>query len=786
MTTAGLVRTAAGAALLGVAALVAIQAPSRAPGSASTQATPAAAKTDVQASLAAALAAKGRAYVPRTRHKNPDGSPKYTNRLIREPSPYLQQHAHNPVDWYPWGPEAFEKARRERKPILLSVGYSTCHWCHVMEEESFEDEEIAAYLNQHYVAVKVDREQRPDVDSVYMTAVQIMHGSGGWPMTVWLTPELQPFYGGTYFPARSGERGIQLGFLELLQRLQSAWTTDPARASDAAADVVERMQTSAGGAGALPDATPLRAAYAESVTTFDETHGGFGRAPKFPRTSQLELLMRYARRTGDPKARAMVETTLERMAAGGIHDQLGGGFHRYATDAAWLVPHFEKMLYDNALAAIAYLEAYQLTGRADFAEVARRTLDYVRREMTDIGGGFFSATDADSEGEEGTFFVWTPAQMEATLDARRGGCTGCAGHAVTAEARDAGVAAAKLAVAYWGVTPAGNFEGKNVLHVPRPLSEVAAAEGLDDVTAVAMLESTRARLYRARAKRVAPLTDRKILPSWNGLMISALARGAVVLHQPAYATAAARAADFVLTTMRQDGRLRRSALGGEVSGDGYVDDYAYMIAGLLDLYEATGAQRWLADAIALQAVLDARFADPAGGYFTTADDQEQLLVRDKPDYDGALPAANSVAARNLLRLYELTTDDRYRKAADATLQAFTATMTRTPGAVPSLLTALDFRLDLPKEIVVVTPPGGAGGAELLARVHEPFVPNKVVIQVEEGPQQDALAAVVPLVAEKKALGGKATAYVCERGVCQLPTTDPDELARQLAKVTPLP
>jgi hypothetical protein len=748
------------------------------------QVAPGRSSRNVEQELRAALAAKGPGYVPRTRHRLPDGSPEYTNRLLLEPSPYLQQHAHNPVDWYPWGPEAFEKARRENKQILLSVGYSTCHWCHVMEEESFEDEEIAAYLNQHYVAVKVDREQRPDVDSVYMAAVQIMHGSGGWPMTVWLTPELEPFYGGTYFPPRAGARGARLGFLEMLQRLQEAWTQNHHQATAAAKDVVERLQTAAPAAGDLPDAAPLRAAYAESVEAFDETAGGFGDAPKFPRTATLELLLRYHRRTGDPKARAMVELTLERMAAGGIHDQVGGGFHRYSTDRQWLVPHFEKMLYDNALLAIAYLEAYQLTGRTDFADVARRTLDYARREMTDPAGAFWSATDADSEGKEGTFFLWTPDELRMALDPRRS-CVGCGRGAAPLAVREETAASTTLATAYWGVTPEGNFEGETILHVARPLAEVAAAQGLDDAEAAAMLERTRARLYKARAKRVPPHTDRKILPSWNGLMISALARGAMVLDQPAYVRAASRAADFVLGRMRQDGRLRRSALGEEISGDGYVDDYVYMVAGLLDLFEATGEIRWLADAVALQEVLDARFADPAGGYFTTADDQERLLVRDKPDYDGALPAANSVAARNLLRLAELTGDDRHRAAADATLKAFAPVMTRAPGAVPYLLTALDFRHDLAKEIVIVTPPGGDAGP-LRRGVHAAFVPNKVVIEVEEGPKLDALSTLVPLVAEKKAQGGQPTAYVCERGVCQLPTSDPDEVGRQLAKVTPLP
>jgi uncharacterized protein YyaL (SSP411 family) len=700
---------------------------------------------------------------PRTRHLDPGGAPRYTNRLAREPSPYLRQHAHNPVDWYPWGDEAFAKARAEGKPIFLSIGYSTCHWCHVMEEESFDDEEVAAVLNQRYVAIKVDREQRPDVDAVYMTAVQAMGHGGGWPLTVWLTPDREPFYGGTYFPPRGGMRGARYGLIDLLQRLDEAFRQRPEQVAAAAADMVARLERAAAlpAGDTLPDAALLHRAVSQLAADFDGEHGGFGGAPKFPSPATLELLLRYQRRTGDTGALDMVVRTLDAMAAGGIHDQLAGGFHRYATDAAWRVPHFEKMLYDNALLATVYLEASQATGRADLAAVTRRTLDWLARDMTAPEGGFYAAVDADSEGEEGRFYLWTPDELAGILDP----------------------SSARLMAAHLGVTAAGAVDGRSVLHRAESIDAVAAREGMSPGAARAALEGGRARLLAARARRPTPHTDHKLIVAWNGLAISAFARAGEVLAEPAYIERARRAAGSILRATRSD-RLPRSLLDGTAGGRGYLEDYAFFIAGLLDLFEATGEPHWLDRALALQEVLDARFADVAGGYFRTADDAEPLLVREKPDFDGAEPSGNSVALRNLLRLHELTGDDGFRAGSERLLRAFGPALARGPRALPQLLCGVDFFLDRPKEIVVVTPP--AGGAEpLLAALRTRFVPNRALVVVAEGAPQRALAATVPLVAEKVALGGRPTAYVCERRVCQRPTSDPDAFARELERVTPL-
>ncbi len=700
---------------------------------------------------------------PRTRHRKPDGSPRYTNRLATEPSPYLRQHAHNPVDWYPWGDEAFSKARAENKPIFLSIGYSTCHWCHVMEEESFDDEEVAALLNEGYVAIKVDREQRPDVDAVYMTAVQAMGHGGGWPLTVWLTPDRKPFYGGTYFPPRGGTRGVRFGLVELLPRLADAYRATPDQVAAAAADVAERLEHAATPppGSALPDATLLHAAVARLAGDFDAEHGGFGGAPKFPRPADLELLLRYHRRTGDGAARDMVVRTLDAIAAGGIHDQLAGGFHRYATDAAWQVPHFEKMLYDNALLATVFLDASQATGRPDLAGVTRRTLDWLGREMRAPAGGFYAAVDADSEGEEGRFYLWTPSDLAAALDPT----------------------SARRLAAYLGVTAQGPVDGHSVLHVAMPLDALAASEDVPPEELRATLDAARARLLEVRARRMPPQVDRKVIVAWNGLAISAFARAGAVLAQPAYTEQARQAAETIVGAMRA-GRLPRSLLDGRATGDGYLEDYAFLTAGFLDLFEAGGDPRWLAHALALQRVLDAHFADPAGGYYRTADDAEALLIREKPDFDGAEPSGNSVALENLLRLHELTGDDRHRAHAEGLLRAFGPALARGPQALPQMLCGLDFFLDHAKEIVVVTPPGGGAGP-LLAALHERFVPNRALAVVAEGPPQRALAASVPLVAEKSALDGRATAYVCERRVCQRPTSDPAAFARELDRVTPL-
>ena len=713
---------------------------------------------ELQQKLMTALGEKGASYHPHTRHLRPDGSPRYTNRLILESSPYLLQHAHNPVNWYPWGDEAFARAAAESKPVLLSVGYSTCHWCHVMEEESFENEEIATYLNQHYVAIKVDREVRPDIDDAYMSVVQMLTGSGGWPMTVWLTPGRQPFSGGTYFPPRQ--------FLAMLQQFRQAFDAEPLRVAEQAGEITRRVQQMAqrpGGEG-LPDAAVLQRAFDGFAATFDATNGGFGRAPKFPSPPDLELLLRYHRHAASARALEMVTLTLEKMAAGGIHDQIGGGFHRYATDAAWQVPHFEKMLYDNAQLAALYLAAFQITKREDFAAVTRDILDYVGREMTAPDGGFYAATDADSEGVEGKFFVWTPAEIRAALDAPH----------------------ADAVLAYYGVTEPGNFHGRNILHVAAPLPEVAPKLGIEPTRLRQLLDEARSKLYAVRARRVPPHKDTKILAGWNGLMISAFARAGAVLGKPGYVERARMAARFILERMRADGRLRRSFADGAAHEDAFLDDYACLAAGLLDLYEATFELRWLHEAIALQDVLGRDFWDTEkGGFFLTGAQHEVALTRQKPYYDGAIPSGNALAALNLLRLAEFTTDDRRRERADATLRAFAPILQRTPAAAPALLAALDFRLDRAKEIVIVRPAAATGDEALLATVRRAYVPNHVLTVGSVGDELARQRKIIPLVADKQALRGATTAYVCEQKVCALPTSDPAVLSDQLAKVSPL-
>ena len=721
--------------------------------------------SDLQRRLATALAARGPGYKPRTRHLNSDGTPKYTNRLILEDSPYLLQHAHNPVNWYPWGDEAFERARAEGKPVLLSIGYSTCHWCHVMEEESFEDEEIAAVLNQHYVAIKVDRERRPDVDGVYMVAVQALTGGGGWPMTVWLTLDRRPFYGGTYFPARDGDRGATVGFLTLLKRLDEIYHQEPEKVASSSQEIARHVE-----ATLVPERSELSkeklAAIVGAVARmyaerFDATYGGFGAQPKFPESVILEFLLRDARRTRSQRSLEMVTKTLETMAEGGIYDQIGGGFHRYSTDRRWLVPHFEKMLYDNALLVVAYLEGFQATGREDFGRVAREILRYVSREMTAPEGGFYSATDADSEGVEGKFFVWTPAEIVAVLGNER----------------------AAWFEAYYGITDKGNFEGKTILHVAAPLEEISRRFGQTPESLVTALNKARYELYGARQKRVPPFKDTKIVTSWNGLMISAYARAAQTVGDHEYADRAVHAADFLLVKMRHEDRLQRSYFQGRADGTGYLDDYAFLEQGLLDLYEATFESRWLREAGALQDVLDTHFQDASGGgYFLTPDDAERVFARDKPSYDGAEPSGNSIALLNLLRLAELTTDDRYRQRADETLAAFGSTLDRAPTALTKMLSAIAFRLDTPKEIVIVKPDRDASAELMLGTLRRTFLPNRVLTVATVGTDLDAQKKLIPLLEGRNAIDGKVTAYVCEGRVCKLPTTDPLVFAKQISSL----
>ena len=660
----------------------------------------------------------------RTRHLRKDGTPLYTNRLALETSPYLLQHAHNPVDWRPWGEEAFAAARFLDRPVFLSVGYATCHWCHVMEEESFEAPDIAEILNTKFVPVKVDREERPDVDAIYMQAVQMLTGQGGWPMSVFLTPEGKPFFGGTYFPARDGERGARYGFRTILLELDRVHREERERAVKSAEQIAQavRQALSADAPTGLPDEHVLHGAMTYYTQVFDGVEGGVRRAPKFPSSMNIRFLLRYWHRTGDEPALHIARLTLTRMALGGICDQVSGGFHRYSTDARWLVPHFEKMLYDNALLTLAYVEGWQACRDDFFEAIACDVLDYVAREMTAPNGAFFSATDADSEGEEGTFFVWTPAQLRATLGA------------------DADEAMQAL-----GVTEAGNFEGKNVLTLRSPADR-------------AFLLRVRPRLYEARSQRPPPLTDTKVLTSWNGLMISAFARAGFAFGRADYVERAARAAAcFDVAALRRTGR--HAAL---------LEDYAFLAAGLVDLYEVSGEARWLSSAVALHARLAAEFADPQGGFFRTPAQHEALLAREKPSYDGAEPTGNSVAALTLLRLAEITGEQRYRDQAEALLKSFGALLAGAPAALGEMLLAVDFLLAKPREVVLVRPRGGSD-APLLDALRARFAPAQVLIRHEEG-----TPPATPLAADRP-----PGAYVCVQGACRLPVTTPAELEKLL-------
>ena len=725
---------------------------------------------ELHSELKTALDTKPADYVPRTHHKRDDGSPMYTNRLVRETSPYLLQHAHNPVNWYPWGDDAFETARKLDRPVLLSIGYSTCHWCHVMERESFEDLEIARYMNENFICIKVDREERPDIDGVYMDAVRMLTGRGGWPMTTALTPDGEVFFGGTYFPPRDGARGSRVGFLTILQQLAANYANDRDTLLESAQKLTTRLQALSDRVhpGDVPGVEALDNVHERLSKSFDEIYGGFGGAPKFPRSVTLEMLMRYHRRSGNEQALHMAVYTLERMAAGGMYDHVGGGFHRYSTDGRWLVPHFEKMLYDNAQLAVSYLEAYQITGEDQFARVVIEILDYIGREMTAPEGGFYSATDADSltpsgHEEEGWFFTWTPDELAEVLDPDE----------------------LELVRDYYGVTENGNFEGRNIFYAKRKLEHVAADAGMHRDAARERIDAAREKLYGVRLLRPPPGKDTKILAAWNGLMISAFARASLVLDIPAYRERAERAAAFVLDEMRDGARLQRAWRHGKSSSTGVLDDYAFFMAGLLDLFEVTGDSRWLRAAVELEDVLGRQFWDGGkGGYFLTAADAEELLVRDKPSYDGAEPSGNSVAILNLLRLHEFTGDEQYLALVEGALRAFSAPITRSGVGLPKMLSALDYYLDTPKEIVLVRPHPEDDFGPFLARLADTYLPNRAFIMVTDGEQLDELAKLVPLLEGKHPINDEITAFVCERRVCDLPTTDPNVFAKQIAKVTP--
>ncbi len=683
------------------------------------------------------------------------GRPRRANRLARERSPYLRQHAQNPVDWYPWGEEAFALARRTARPVFLSVGYATCHWCHVMERESFEDEEIARVLNERYVAVKVDREERPDVDAVYMTAVQLLTGGGGWPMSVWLTPEKEPFFAGTYFPPRDGDRGAARGLLGILGELADLWERDRGRVRGATAPLVEAVRTALAAHGspgpAAPGPKPIQDAVASYGSRFDETNGGLAGAPKFPSSLPVRLLLRHHRRSRDPRSLRMAELTLERMAAGGMHDQLGGGFHRYSTDERWLVPHFEKMLYDNALLAVAYAEGWQATGRRDFARVARSTLDHLLADMALPEGGFASGIDADSEGEEGRFYVWEEKEIRAALGAD-----------------------AEPFLRFHGVEPEGNVEGRSVLSVPRPDEDVWGS-----------LAPAREKLRRAREGRPRPLRDDKALAGWNGLAVSALAFGGRALAEPRFVAAAERAASFVLGRMVKDGRLQRSWRAGDAGVPAFLDDHAFLAQGLLDLFEATFEPSWLEAALDVSERIERLFGDPGGGgWFSTAEDHERLLAREKPTHDGAEPSGASVALLNALRLAAFTIDERWSRIADRALRHYASALDEQPTALADMLLALDFATDAAHEVVLVWPSGEPPPEDFLSVLRRTFIPNRALAGASEGEGVLRLGSVAAVAAGKVAAGGRPTAYLCERGRCRLPAIAPDKLAAQVRPVRP--
>lgn len=695
----------------------------------------------------------------------PSEPPRPTNRLLHEPSPYLQQHARNPVDWYPWGEEAFARARAEDKPIFLSIGYATCHWCHVMERESFEDPQVAALMNEAFVNIKVDREERPDIDSVYMTVCQAMTGTGGWPLTIIMSPDQQPFYAATYIPKEN--RFGRIGLLELIPRLREFWRHRRQEALDLGTRVSQDLQQlEVSRPGSAPHADTLYEAYRDLSSAFDHVRGGFGKAPKFPIPHQLLFLLRYWRRTGEPQALEMVTRTLQAMRRGGIYDHLGFGFHRYSTDAEWLVPHFEKMLYDQALLSLAYLETYQATGDGEYAQVAREIITYVLRDMVSPEGGFCSAEDADSEGVEGKFYVWSADELRAALTTED----------------------FALARILWNVTEVGNFAaeasgrptGHNILHQTESLAQVAEHLGRSEPQLRQDRERWREMLYRRRQERIPPLKDDKILTDWNGLMIAALARASAVLDEAPYAQAAVTAAEFIHRELTlADSRLLHRFRGGQGGLPGYLDDYAFLTWGLLELYDATFEPRWLQWAMDLTRQLLGRFWDEAaGGFFFTAEDAEPLLVRSKELYDGAIPSGNAVALSNLLRLARLTGWTELDGYADRMWRAFGGPVRSNPTAHTHLLSALDFALGPTREVVIAGDPASANVQALLRAARGSYRPRQVLLLKSAGTAA-ALGRLAPYTLPLPIPEQGGLAHVCAHGACQLPTRDPEELKAYL-------
>ena len=682
------------------------------------------------------------------------------NRLAAETSPYLLQHKDNPVDWYPWGPEALAKAKSEDKPILVSIGYSACHWCHVMEHESFESHHIANLMNESFVNIKVDREERPDLDSLYMSAVQAMTGHGGWPLNCFLTPDGVPFYGGTYFPPEP--RMGMPSWPQVLDSVATAYRDRRDAVTENAAQLRTYLEESTRTTPRPGDLSPEVFEHAVRGLTraFDPENGGFGAAPKFPQPANLEFLLRYWHRTGEARVASIVRLTLDKMARGGIYDQVGGGFARYAVDAIWLVPHFEKMLYDNAQLARIYLDAYRAFGDDLYRRVATETLDYVVREMTGPDGGFYATQDADSEGHEGKFYVWTPEEFEAVL----------------------GPDDAKLVGRYYGVTHDGNFEGKTILHVLRPLEEVAAEEGIQVEAFRARIEAARAKLFAAREQRVRPGRDDKVITSWNGLMLRAFAEGSRVLDRPDFRAVAERNAAFLLSTLRKDGRLLRTYKDGQAKLTGYLEDHAFLVDGLIALYQATFERRWIDEAIDLTETMIREFADDDGaGFYDTGAHHETLVARPRDLQDGATPSGNAVAADVLLRLAAMTANEAYARRAVRILAMMAQPMAEQPTGFGRFLAALAAHLGTPKEIAFAGDRADPAFDALVAAVYRRYEPNAILGHAD--PADPSLADLLPVLAHRPPRDGRPTAYVCERYACLPPVTDPDALTTQLEQGT---
>ena len=683
-------------------------------------------------------------------------TPKHTNRLINETSPYLLQHAHNPVDWYPWGEEALALAKHIQKPILLSIGYSACHWCHVMERESFENENIAAIMNELFINIKVDREERPDLDEIYMNAIQAMTRQGGWPMTVFLTPDLKPFFGGTYYPPE--DRYGRPGFPKVMHAVAEAFNEKHTQVLDQAEQLTQQLNRMSNlvdpNISELTDELMTKA-FQQYRSQFDSQYGGFGNAPKFPPSMGLPFLLRYWQHSGNANALEMVELTLQKMARGGLYDQLGGGFHRYSTDQRWLVPHFEKMLYDNAQLVVAYFEAYQATQNDFYRDIATETLDYVLREMYDAEiGGFYSTQDADSEGVEGKFFVWEPSEIEDII----------------------GDENAEIFCEYYDITPHGNFEGESILHVQTPSNIFARKLRMDQNELNALLADGRQKLFAEREKRIKPGLDDKILTSWNGIMIRGMAMGYQLTGNREYLTACEKSAEFVITTLTQEnGLLYRTYRAGKSHLNAYLEDYSYFIAGLIALYEASFNPKWLSEAERLTDLMIEQFGDENGeGFFFTGKAHESLIVQSKSAYDGATPSGASMAIHSLLRVAKHLDKPELHDKAVRTLRLYYHQMDVMPTGSGQLLCELGFLLSTPKEIAIIGDKAEAKTKAMLAALHGLYLPHKIVALSE--PTEETM---LPLLVNKPQIDNSVTAYVCENYVCQEPTTDVEAFVEML-------